>query len=282
MFLPYGLEGDGFEMVRFGQGYQGMNWPTKKLEELVIGAKLAHGVNPKRRRVHFTVNRYKLALRILERQSVADMAFPSPVSSDSNMASDPSGSITHFFIQLRGGDGEAAQRLWEHFAPRMLGLARKTLANRPRRVADAEDAVQDGFLEFWRQATEGKLDDDLNRDNLWKLLGTITVRKALKQAERQRAQKRGGGRVHGESSVAGLDGEAFRLDEVLGQLPGQELDSTCEELLLQLDEGMRAIAVLKLMQHTNAEIANSLGVSISTVERKLNLIRRIWDQESSG
>ena len=31
--------------IRFGQGYASMNWPTKKLEELVLGGKLAHGGN---------------------------------------------------------------------------------------------------------------------------------------------------------------------------------------------------------------------------------------------
>lgn len=39
------LKDDGFEIVAFGQGYASMNWPTKKLEELVLGAKLAHGGN---------------------------------------------------------------------------------------------------------------------------------------------------------------------------------------------------------------------------------------------
>jgi phage terminase large subunit-like protein len=40
------LDGDGFEIVAFGQGYASMNWPTKKLEELVLGGKLAHGGHP--------------------------------------------------------------------------------------------------------------------------------------------------------------------------------------------------------------------------------------------
>ncbi len=40
------LDGDGFEVVAFGQGYASMNWPTKKLEELVLGQKLAHGGHP--------------------------------------------------------------------------------------------------------------------------------------------------------------------------------------------------------------------------------------------
>jgi phage terminase large subunit-like protein len=40
------LEQDGFEMVAFGQGFASMNWPTKKLEKIVLSAKLAHGGNP--------------------------------------------------------------------------------------------------------------------------------------------------------------------------------------------------------------------------------------------
>jgi phage terminase large subunit-like protein len=37
---------DGFEIVAFGQGYASMNWPTKKLEELVLGGRLAHCGHP--------------------------------------------------------------------------------------------------------------------------------------------------------------------------------------------------------------------------------------------
>ena len=40
------LTDDGFEIVAFGQGYASMNWPTKKLEELVLGGRLAHGGHP--------------------------------------------------------------------------------------------------------------------------------------------------------------------------------------------------------------------------------------------
>ncbi len=40
------LEGDGFEMVAFGQGYTSMSAPTKELEEVVLSRKLAHAGNP--------------------------------------------------------------------------------------------------------------------------------------------------------------------------------------------------------------------------------------------
>jgi len=44
--LAMQLDGDGFEVVAFGQGYASMNWPTKKLEEVVLSGRLRHGGNP--------------------------------------------------------------------------------------------------------------------------------------------------------------------------------------------------------------------------------------------
>jgi phage terminase large subunit-like protein len=40
------LTSDGFEIVAFGQGCASMNWPTKKLEEIVLSGRLRHGGNP--------------------------------------------------------------------------------------------------------------------------------------------------------------------------------------------------------------------------------------------
>jgi len=40
------LTDNGFEVVPFGQGYASMNWPTKKLEEVVRAGRLRHGGNP--------------------------------------------------------------------------------------------------------------------------------------------------------------------------------------------------------------------------------------------
>jgi phage terminase large subunit-like protein len=40
------LDGDGIEVVAFGQGYASMNWPCKKLDEVVLGKRLAHGGHP--------------------------------------------------------------------------------------------------------------------------------------------------------------------------------------------------------------------------------------------
>ena len=46
MQLMTQLQGDGFEVQQFRQGFQSMNSPTKELEKLVLAGKLHHGGHP--------------------------------------------------------------------------------------------------------------------------------------------------------------------------------------------------------------------------------------------
>jgi DNA-binding NarL/FixJ family response regulator len=53
----------------------------------------------------------------------------------------------------------------------------------------------------------------------------------------------------------------------------------CEHLLARLaDPRLRRVAEWKMEGYTNSEIARELGCVESTVERKLQLIRRIWGE----
>lgn len=185
------------------------------------------------------------------------------------------GSVTMLYQQLTAGDRTAASQLWRRFFPRIVALARTAISGRARRVADAEDAAQSAFVTFWQQAQRGDFDATLDRDGLWSLLATITVRKAYKQAERERAQKRGGGKVLGEQDLGSERG--VRLDQLLSQISTQEFDLFTEELLLQLDAEQREIAVLRLMGYGTKEIAEQLDCTQRKVQRKLELIRLRWD-----
>ncbi len=44
--LALQLQGDGFEVVTFGQGFRDMSAPTKEWEKLVVSGKLRHGGHP--------------------------------------------------------------------------------------------------------------------------------------------------------------------------------------------------------------------------------------------
>jgi RNA polymerase sigma factor (sigma-70 family) len=194
-----------------------------------------------------------------------------------SMPESPEGSISHFFEGVRAGDEAAARKLWERFFPRLHGLARKVLAGRAQRAADAEDAVQSAFASFFRRAREGTFGQGLDRGDLWSLLGVMAVRKARRQARRELAEKRGGGHVLDEAALAGADDRAGM--DVLAARPAPDFDIHCEELLAQLsDPELRTIAVLRLLGHKNREIAEHLQCTERKIERKLNLIRLTWEQ----
>src|SRR5690349_7255329 len=123
---------------------------------------------------------------------------------------DPTGSVTLFFGQLRAGDPAAAEALWERFFPRLVGLARRTLAGRPQRAADADDAAQSAFASFCMRVRAGEY-AVADRADLWHLLAAITANKARGQARREAAEKRGGGRVAGEAALARPDGSPLPL-----------------------------------------------------------------------
>lgn len=196
------------------------------------------------------------------------------------MASESEGSVTIFFAQLCAGDHQAADELWKRFFPRLHGLARRTLGGCRLGMSDEEDIAQSAFASFWHRAQRGGFSGDLHRDNLWNLLAAITVRKAGKQLERERSLKRGAGKVVRESSLSSPGSQLpATLDAMFEKIEGRDFDLYAEELLMQLDETLRKLAVMKLMKYTNREIALALDYTERSIERKLSLIRQTWECE---
>jgi DNA-directed RNA polymerase specialized sigma24 family protein len=199
----------------------------------------------------------------------------------------PEGSVTYWISRLQAGDHAAAQFLWDRYFRRLIGLARKKLQDTPRRAADEEDVALSAFDSFCRGAERGRFPQLTDRDSLWHVLVTITTRKALQLARHEYRQKRGGGAVLGESGVSGpadtFDEEAG-LEQILGREPTPELAAQvadeCRRLLALLgDAELRSIALWKMEGDTVEEIAAKLRRAPRTVERKLQVIRTLWEKE---
>jgi DNA-directed RNA polymerase specialized sigma24 family protein len=188
---------------------------------------------------------------------------------DSPSGDDASGSITVLFQEWRAGNPDSLNQLISRFWPRLLALANATLHGRVQRMADAEDALQSAMISFWERVDNGSFQHDMNRDDLWNVLGLFTVRKAIKLQERERAQKRGGGKV-----VTGVP-----LENTPQPCSDEGLDLICAELLEMLDPELRSFALLRLMGHKNREIADQFACTERKVERKLQLIRAEWEDE---
>jgi DNA-directed RNA polymerase specialized sigma24 family protein len=199
-----------------------------------------------------------------------------------------SSSITYWVQQLQAGQRQAAQRLWEAYFTRLVGLTRAKLRAGPRRAADEEDVALSAFDSFCRAAEQGRFPRLEDRDDLWQLLVLIASRKAANLITHERRQKRGGGKaVQSLDEPAGADSDAGALfGELIGREPDPALATQvaeeCQRLLDVLgSEELRQVALAKLEGRTNAEVAADPGRAIGTVERKLKLIRGIWDREAN-
>lgn len=188
--------------------------------------------------------------------------------------------ISLWIGKLKDGDGRAPEVIWQHYFEKLVRLARRRLGDMPRRAADEEDVAISAMHSMFRCVDSGRLPQLNDRDDLWKILVSITARKAIKQQRRHFADKRGGGRVHGES-VFGDPSRSAGLEQLLSREPTAEFASqmteTCGELISVLtNEKLRSVVLWKLEGYTNDEIAVKLDCTTRTVERKLERVREKW------
>jgi len=194
------------------------------------------------------------------------------------------GSITRFLGPLKAGDEAAIQKIWEAYFERLVKLARKKLGTAPRRAADEEDAALSAFDNFCRAAAEGRFPRLFDRDDLWQILLVITARKTANLLKRENALKRGAGLVQHLPPATDDSGCKIALAELIDREPDPgvavEVAEQCRGLLDRLgDAELRSVAVWKMEGHTNEEIAAKLGRSLGSIERKLRVIRTLWEQE---
>lgn len=191
--------------------------------------------------------------------------------------------VTQWLSGLARADERAVEQVWQEYFEKLVRLARKKMPQGGRREADEEDIALSAFNSFIRGAAAGRFPQLEDRDDLWKILVTITARKVSHQLRRQMQQKRGGGTQRGESAFGEPSGREPGIGAVLGAEPTPEFAASaaeqCERLLNALpDDEHRRIALLKLEGFTNEEISDAIPCSPRTVDRRLKKIRVLWEQ----
>lgn len=205
---------------------------------------------------------------------------------------DAGGSITVWLGALKGGDTAALQPLWDRYFSRLVAMVRRRLcaSGAGAAVNDDEDvalsvinALHDGVL----AGRFPRLDD---RDDLWRVLLHVARHKLVDRHRREQAQKNPRRRTHLEVDLAGPStgdgGSPAPLEGFVGREPTpEEAAETAEAFRLRLASlgkpDLRRIAEMKLMGHTNQEIADVLGCSLRSVTLKLELIRKTWEAEGA-
>lgn len=192
-------------------------------------------------------------------------------------------SVRKWVARLKSGDGAAAQRLWEVFFDRLVHLAHHRLQARHRRVIDAEDVALSAFGSFCKGVEEQRFPRLDDQHDLWRLLVSITVHKVLHVVRDQKRIKRGG-LFRDLNDLGGSSDALAAVNQIVGREPSPEFAAEVaeeyERLVKSLDDDeLVQLAAWKLEGYTNAEIATKWDKSERTIERKLNLIRKIWINE---
>src|SRR4051794_32112208 len=199
------------------------------------------------------------------------------------------GSVTHWLGALKSGDKDAAQPLWERYFEKLVrrAQARIRAVGGAGVLAGGEDAALSAFASVCAGAAAGRFPRLDDRDDLWRLLVTLTARKVVDQARRAGREKRGGGRVLDEAALEGAGGGTGpgALDAVIGPEPTPAFAAmVAEEFRRRLDalddETLRRVALLKLEGYTLDEVADRLGCARRTVVNRLKLIRITWEKQA--
>jgi RNA polymerase sigma-70 factor (ECF subfamily) len=148
--------------------------------------------------------------------------------------------------QLAAGDRHALGSLYDRYAGLVNGLALRIL----RDTSDAEDVVQEVFVQVWRHAS--RFDPARGTPEAW--LCTIARTRAL-----DRLRRRVSRREDGEAAIPGLSEQPQREE---GLAVRKALDGLSEDQ-------RRALELAYYEGLTQSEIARTLGEPLGTIKTRI-------------
>jgi len=182
-------------------------------------------------------------------------------------------SVTRLIRAMQDGRDSAAGKLFELYFERLVQLARRRLQSMPGLISNEEDVALRSFHSLCRRVQNPDRPLQLaDRDDLWRLLATRTVSRAIDVIRRHKP-----GEVPGDLDVHQLLSREPTAEEAA------EMADECGRLLDLLDEPeLRQVALWKVEGYTHEEIAAKLDCVPRTIERKVRRIRMLWKDELKG
>jgi RNA polymerase sigma factor (sigma-70 family) len=198
---------------------------------------------------------------------------------------EPSTSVSGLIPLLRAEDKAvrdmAASLIRQRYFRDLLDLARRNLSKRVRQRVDEEDVVLSMFDSFCARQARGEF-DLAGCDELWRLLVTITLRKASNARRNHHRERRDVARE--QSLVTDRDDSScpgWALEQMDRSTPSPAEAAVLNEALERRLESLgnselRQIALWRLEGYSNREIADRIKRTERAVERRMERIRQKW------
>ncbi|MEM7558844.1 MAG: sigma-70 family RNA polymerase sigma factor [Planctomycetota bacterium] len=180
---------------------------------------------------------------------------------------------------LAEGKPTAVEQFWQRYGESLQRVAERQIASWLRRRVDPEDVVQSACRTFFRRASEGNFSFE-SKDDLWKLLLTITLNKVRMQARFHSRNRRSVSKEQAMPEEANL--QPAEWDHAIEQV---ELQDMLQVAFADKDDERKRVLEMWLEGRTQNEIAKVIGCSERTVRRIQDRIRKdlgsfLQDEES--
>lgn len=185
------------------------------------------------------------------------------------MPSQSKESTLQIIEQMKTGDANAVNRLYELYAEKLISVVQKSISGKFGGRFTSESVVQSAIFSMITRTNKGqfRFSDD---EDFWKLLITIALNKLRKKVEFHQAEKRNPSReVSTEAYVAERLSQRNHFED------GIHFKDTLDQLLNRLDERSQNIILAKLEGKTQQEIAEEQGVNEKTIRRAMANIREL-------
>ena len=180
-------------------------------------------------------------------------------------------SITRLLPGVKQADEAAVRELFDRCYSRVVRLAKRKLRDKSYGGFNEEDPALAAFHTFLDRAATGKYKQLECREDVWQLLALLLGSKIKDRLRHERAKKRGGGKP--DLTIDDLQQEICNLsdpallaecNDVKNRIFAELEDNEYRRVLELLEDGL-----------TRKQIADELVVSLSTIDRRLRVIRNV-------